>query len=254
MARPRFANPPFRMRARAILLLAGISAGCTLAFSGTAGALAFYQHGATGADVSWPPGNCAAAAAGWAAFGIVGVTGGLDFTPNNCLMSEASWFSDRSLYMNTDWPGASNAAQYADNPRHCAPKDTQCLAYNFGYNAAEYALLYAASQNMHSTDWWLDVETTNDWSPNIYENRAALNGMVAAIDHTVFFPTIGVYSTPKQWKQIMGDWRNGMPNWVGTGSDERSAAIAACHGNDFTGGNTVMTQYILQLDHDYVCP
>lgn len=220
----------------------------------TVAAQGLYQAGSTGVDVSWPPANCKAAEPSDTAFGIVGVTGGLDFKPNNCLLTEASWFTSRSLYMNTGYPGAALAAEHANGPHQCEPQDNRCVAFDYGYNAAEYALLYAASQNVHSTAWWLDVETENSWSTNAQENRAALNGMIAAIHRTVFFPTIGIYSTPKQWKQIMGNWQNNLPNWVGTGSSERSDALAACQGSDFTGGGTQLTQYILKLDHDYVCP
>jgi len=45
-----------------------------------------YNAGSIGTDVSWP--NCRASAAGDNAFGIVGVTGGLDFKPNPCMYLE----------------------------------------------------------------------------------------------------------------------------------------------------------------------
>lgn len=213
----------------------------------------FYPSGSTGTDVSWPPSNCSATPPNSAAFGIVGVTGGLDFTPNHCLFSESHRFVLTSLYMNTGFPGAQAAQKYAGYPRQCPKSDNDCLAYNYGFAAAQYALLYATSQNVYSTSWWLDVETDNSWTSDQQQNRSSLDGMIAAIRQNTFLSTTGIYSTPKQWKQIMGDWKNGLPNWVGTGSPERQTAITACNDSNFTGGDTWLTQYVLSLDHDYVC-
>ena len=80
-----------------------------------------------------------------------------------------------------------------------------------------------------------------------------LLGMVDAIKRNTIFSQIGVYSTPLQWQQITGGWKNGLPNWVGTGSDARRDALAACQGSNFTGGGTLLTQYTPELDRDYVC-
>jgi hypothetical protein len=212
-----------------------------------------YSEGTTGVDVSWPKPNCSATPPTQAAFGIVGVTGGLVFTPNDCLLVEGSWFANRALYMNTGYPGTSLAIKYASYPRQCPHTDTNCLAYNFGFNAAEYALLYAASLNVHATTWWLDVETENSWSTKPQENQASIQGAIDAVRQEAIFATVGVYSTPLQWQKITGGWKNGLPNWVGTGGTKRDDAVAACNGSDFTGGGTVLAQYILDLDHDYVC-
>jgi hypothetical protein len=212
-----------------------------------------FNVGSTGIDVSWPMSNCNAKPSSDAAFGIVGVTGGLDFTSNNCLFSEAHWFNQLSLYMNTGFPGVDYASKADHSPLHCVYSDDACLAYNYGYNAAAYAMLYAASQNIHSTVWWLDVETENSWTNSAADNQASIQGSIDAIKRAVILPTIGIYSTPYQWKVITNNWRNGLPNWVGTGSSLRADAIRACSGNNFTGGGTMLTQYTLELDHDYVC-
>jgi hypothetical protein len=217
--------------------------------AGQVTALGVYPRGATGTDVSWP--NCQASPAGNNAFGIVGMTGGLNFKPNPCLYLETRWFVSPDLYMNTGYPGLEAARQYSAYPRRCRPADEMCLAYNYGFNAAAYALLYAASQTVHASTWWLDVETENSWSDNLQANRMALQGTIDAIKHGTLFPTIGVYATQLQWEQITGGWKNGLPNWVGTDSANRNDAIAACHGNDFTAGGTQLTQYVLKLDHDY---
>lgn len=236
----------------------GCSLTCTLAFgcifwTATAQAYSIYQPGTTGVDVSWPPPNCSAKPPTYAAFGIVGVTGGLDYTQNSCLITEASWFHNLSLYMNTGYPGVSYALKYATYPRHCSKTDENCLAYNYGFDAANYALIYAASRNVHSTVWWLDVETENSWTAQNDQNVSSIQGMIDAIRLNTFLPTIGIYSTPNQWRTITGGWQLNLPNWVGTGSGQKSAAVSACSANNFTGSGTWLTQYTTTLDHDYVC-
>lgn len=241
-----------RLRVRIVLV------ACMVVFvfslCGTvASAQGVYVKGMTGHDVSWPTTNCMAKVPDGTAFGIVGVTGGLDFTKNNCLVFEAGEFSSPSLYMNTGFPGITQAAIYTHAPLKCTNTNGVCVAYNYGYQAAMYALIYADSQLVHSTVWWLDVETENSWSADYQENQATIQGMVTAIRQHVFLATIGVYSTPLQWAEITGGWKDDLPNWVGTGSTVRSDALAACSEDDFTGGGTELTQYILQLDTDYVC-
>ncbi len=129
-----------------------------------------------------------------------------------------------------------------------------CLAYNYGFASAEYALMYADSQNVSANTWWLDVETENSWSDNKADNRASIQGAIDAINRGSFFtPTVGIYSTPHQWKEITGGWKNQLPAWIGTGSEDRKDAISACSDEPFTGGTTELTQYILEIDHDYSC-
>lgn len=219
--------------------------------SASAFALNLYPAQKVGQDVSWP--NCNARPPANPPFGIVGTTGGLVFHPNPCLFEEAHWFSNLSLYMNTGYAGKTRAEKYASYPRHCLVSDEVCLAYNFGYNAGMYAILYAASQYVHTNKWWLDVETENSWSTNTDVNRASLIGMVAAIQKNTLLPVIGFYSYPGQWISITGGWQNGFPNWVATGDDKLQTAIAYCNGQAFNGGKTWLTQYTTRLDNDYGC-
>lgn len=217
------------------------------------GAQGAYKSGTTGNDVSWPPSNCMANPPKQSAFGIVGATGGLNFTPNPCLAAEAHRFEQLALYINTGYPGPAAAKQFTSNAVDCAIP-AQCTSYRYGYAAAQYAMLYAISQNTYTDNWWLDVETENSWSSDAGQNRASIQGAIDAISQeSLLHPTVGVYSTPLQWQQITGGWKNNLPNWVGTGSSDRADAIKACRGSDFTGGGTQLTQYILQIDQDYSC-
>ncbi len=213
-------------------------------------ALPSAQRGSVGYDVSWP--NCHATPPK-NTWGIIGVTGGLDFTPNPCAYNESVWFNSYGLYMNTGYPGPVKAAKYANFPKICKPSNNVCLAYNYGYNAAKYALNYASLQDVHANSWWLDVETVNSWSDSIHENRAVLQGMEDLIKASTLLSTVGFYSTTFQWQTITGGWNNPSNNWVATGGNDLTLAKKSCVGNNFTNGRTILTQYTSGLDKDYVC-
>ena len=83
-------------------------------FGSTAMAQGVYTSGTVGNDVSWP--NCSAKPPSSAAFGIVGVTGGLSFSQNNCLAKQSNWFNNLSLYVNTGYPGSYRGPYYQNNP------------------------------------------------------------------------------------------------------------------------------------------
>jgi hypothetical protein len=206
--------------------------------------------GMIGRDVSWP--NCEARPPRNAPFGIVGVTGGLVFRPNPCLFIEAHWFTNVSLYLNTGYK-KTVAVKFSSFPRSCTHDNETCLAYNFGYNAGVYALSYAASQYVHAHTWWLDVETENSWSASPMYNRASLSGMIDAIRQNTLLSNIGFYAYPGQWKIITDGWKNHSPAWAATGNDSYAVAKRACALPSFTGGKIVLTQFILDLDHDYIC-
>jgi hypothetical protein len=203
-----------------------------------------------GVDVSWP--NCKANPSN-AAFGIVGVTGGLDFSGNDCLRSEAAWFSAPMLYMNSGWPGTDFHLQFKNSPRRCHDDNSTCLAYNYGFHAAQYALSYADSQLVHINRWWIDVETDNSWTSDIQQNQAAIKGMINAVKQNVLEAKVGIYSYPGQWEQLVGSWRPALPAWVATGGSDRSLAIEACNGASFTAGTVTLAQYTSSLDQDLAC-
>lgn len=202
-------------------------------------------------DVSWP--NCRAAHAAKYQFGIVGVTGGLDFRPNPCLLQEISWFSRYELYMNTGYPGDNYARKFQHEPRWCRITDSHCLSYNYGYQAAGYALRYAAQQNIHAARWWLDVETVNSWSLLPATNRATLQGAIAAVRQQAFPAQVGLYAYPGQWNELTATWHNGLPAWVATGQTSRAPALAACRSATFTGGPAILSQYTVRLDENVIC-
>jgi hypothetical protein len=202
-------------------------------------------------DISWP--NCAVAKTNTYSEGIVGVTGGLDFRPNPCLAGEASIFSKYALYMNTGYPGRSYGLRFRSSPIRCVSTNDRCLAFNWGYNAAEYAIRYSYVQVAHSNEWWIDVETDNSWTDNTGVNRSSIEGAIAATKQIPFVRTIGIYSTPDQWFLITNYWQNGLPEWIGTGSLSKSIARQDCYSLSFTGGPVKLSQYTQNLDVDLSC-
>ena len=219
-----------------------------LTISGVAAAQGAYISGTSGLDVSYP--NCSARISK-TAFGIVGVTQGLFYSYNGCLASQAAHFSDLSLYMNTGWYAQSSHIN-PSSPKQCLAGDNNCLAYNYGYDAALDAMSYANTQGVHSSSWWLDVETANSWNTDTSQNRSSLQGSYnALLDSGV--SAVGVYSTTAQWQSITGGWLNGWANWgASTWSTARQAATY-CSGHQFTGGPTYLIQYKGKLDQDYAC-
>jgi hypothetical protein len=209
-----------------------------------------YPTGSTGYDVSWP--NCTATPPKHPAFGIVGVSDGTGYSQNPCLAQEAGWFSPNlSLYVNTGWYNQSSYVN-PNSPKVCASGDNNCLAYNYGYNAGLYALNYANSQNIHSSVWWLDVETGNTWNTDTTQNRNSLQGEYDALTANGV-TVVGFYSTTYQWDTITGTWLNNWPNWGATTVRTASKAATFCKGHQFTGGPTYLIPYTGSLDQDYAC-
>jgi len=208
-----------------------------------------YQSGTTGIDVSFP--NCSASIPR-TSFGIVGVNHGLLYSYNDCLATEAGHFANLSLYMNTGWHDQSTHIN-PNSPRTCNAGDANCLAYNYGYNAAIDTMNYAFSQNVSSSTWWLDVETANSWNADTLQNRSSLQGSYDALKDNGI-ATVGVYSTTAQWQTITNGWKNNWPNWGATTWNTAKQAAKYCSGHQFTGGPTYLIQFSGRaLDQDYAC-
>jgi hypothetical protein len=202
-------------------------------------------------DVSWP--NCNASHTSLTYFGIVGVNGGLDFRLNPCLAKETAWFGRYGLYINTGYPGDSYGRKYMNSPMRCGYSDSQCLSYNYGFNAALNAINYANSQLVSSTSWWLDVETDNSWTNDYLINRANLEGALSAVKQRTFLSTVGFYSSRYQWDSLTNNWNNLYPEWVATGGTSEEGAEGYCLGQSFTGGRIWLSQYTTVFDDNVIC-
>jgi hypothetical protein len=207
--------------------------------------------GTIGLDVSYP--NCSAVLP-HTDFGIVGVTGGRTYTQNPCFLRQAMTFPQPSLYVNTGWNGKSDQVTVVQ-PKKCVAGDNNCLAYNFGYNAAVAAYDMANHAWVRSSTWWLDVETSNSWSDDVMQNRNSLQGEYDAL-RARGVATVGAYSTSYQWGKITGNWKNGWPSWGATVVTSAPEAQAFCTDHEFTGGRSRLVQFgppNIHLDHDVAC-
>lgn len=228
-----------------LIVLAGLALLSASRLSSPSGAKVF-------TDVSWP--NCdKTVAANYAQYGIVGVSGGLDYHLNPCLITETQWFAHYGLYVNTGYPGLADTKKLSLEPNACASDDYLCFAYNYGFQATAYDINYADRIGLAAPLWWLDVETDNSWTNNPLLNRASLQGAIDAIRQLSFKPIVGIYSTPDQWAIITDNWRPAVPAWLGTGDTTQIMAINACRTPSFTAGTVWLTQYTPYLDEDYAC-
>lgn len=218
-------------------------------FGSSVFAQGIYTSGTVGVDISWP--NCSAKLATSSKFGIVGVTDGLGYSTSPCLASEAAQFTTLGLYVNTGWNSASLHIT-ATSPRVCTAGDNNCLAYNYGYNAGLYAYNAAAGVGVHSSTWWLDVETSNTWSSVAMQNQNSLQGEYDALIASGV-TTVGAYSTTAQWNSVTGSWLNKWPNWGASTWKTVNQAKTYCTGHNFTGGVTWLIQFKGQIDQDYAC-
>lgn len=234
-----------------VLSVAFLFVAAFILFSQGVHASSVYATGSTGVDVSSP--NCGASIPK-VSFGIVGVTGGLVYSHNSCLKTQAAKFSNLSLYMNTGLNTDSGSSYYQAAQVGCNG-DVYCAAYNYGAYAAKDALDYAASQGVSSNKWWLDVETMNTWSNDALQNQQSLQGAFDTLSASGA-TTVGVYSTTAQWKDITGSWQNQWPSWGATTWTSARQAAKYCTGHQFTGGTSLLMQYQEKrsnLDQDVAC-
>jgi hypothetical protein len=214
------------------------------------------------------------------AFGIVGVNGGLGNTNNACFAAELQWALTATavtsqprvgLYVNTQNPGldaswwprgdATQSGTRVDNPfGTCVADAGPACSYVYGYSMAEAdatpALRHVALPAAYT--WWLDVETSNDWSADRAANRAVLEGMVAAFSD-VNAP-VGLYSTHTQWDHIVGDVPASsplaaLPSWLAGAVTQRGAAENCTHA-PLAGGRVTLAQWWdrdRDLDFDLAC-
>ena len=192
-----------------------------------------YPSGSFGYDINWPqcagPGSSQTGAlpgppsypSGTIDYtvAIVGVDGWAVGKDNPCLQAEVRWAAQAQgtggapydLYMFLNSPSSADTIDQQGPAGTCAglsvSSQPACLAYNYGYNTAQSAVEYAASQGASSQVWWLDIE--NDlcgqyWSCNQMLNSLTVQGALDFL-HSLKL-TAGIYSTSVQWKGITGGY------------------------------------------------
>jgi hypothetical protein len=187
----------------------------------------------------------------------VGVNNGKAFTRNPCLASQYHWAkggqSAPAVYINLHYPSAPTVSSLLGPAGLCSFDEAHCHAYNFGYNAARYATVYAGREGVRAATWWLDVETENTWSADVTLNQQVITGAIAYLEQR--HQSVGIYSTPYQWGEIAGRFAPGLPVWT-AGAEDLAEARARC-GNPayaFGGGSVQMVQFIEEFDTNVVCP
>jgi len=206
-----------------------------------------------GYDISWP--QCGGGYPTSYGFGIVGVTGGTPFSGNPCFASEYQWAAAGGwpqLYINLQYGQTNNG------PLHCGSTDVGCLAYNYGFESAEWAVIYAQQQTGGASnnvgDWWLDVETENVWSGDTDQNTYVIQGALDYLQR-VAGRTVGVYSTSYQWGEIAGSFAPPyVANWVAGASALDDAG--SCQSPIWPNAPVWAIQYLnwdLNLDQDVGC-
>lgn len=238
------------------------------------------QH--RGADVSHP--QCGQALPTDQDFGVVGVNAGRPTEQNPCLAQQLAWAAGSAngtrqpttqVYVNTanpgavrhlttTWPTSGSSKRYGA----CAGTNSTACAYQYGWNrAAQDVAWVRAVTPPEPLVWWLDVEidesghTGNSWDTTAggtARNTAVLEGMT---DHfrSVGITTVGLYSTPRQWKVITGTAVSttsplrGLPNWL-AGPSTIADAQRMCASPPLTpGGRVVLTQWTETFDWNHAC-
>jgi hypothetical protein len=260
-----------------------------------------YPAGSFGYDINWP--QCAGTGSSQTValpgppsypsgtidytVAVVGVDGWAVGKYNPCLQAEVRWAAKAQgtggapydLYMFLNSPTSSDTIDQQGPAGTCsqlsATSQPGCLAYNYGYNAAQAAVEYASSEGAASPVWWLDIE--NDlcgqyWSCNQLLNSATIQGALDFLRSQKL--TAGIYSTSVQYQGITGGYVPSgpqIPIWVAGaywtsppypssfGYSPPSALAPYCGAKySFAGGDTWLLQETpgpndYPFDPDYAC-
>ncbi len=264
----------FELRAEPVVAIVTAPGSGADPSSGRSEGFQGYPSGASGFDISFP--QCGSSYPAPSTVGVVGVEDGSPFTTNPCLASEASWAGiGLSVYLNTSFysPDGSVPPQAEQGPAGaCAPSNLPCEGYNLGYANANYAvdtLALAGVPLQSPINWWLDVETGNNWSSNQIANARVIQGSIDALRARGV--TVGIYSTAYQWSAITGGYlpTPAVPEWYPSGSASYAPSAWCSSTNpisatsdSFTGGPIWMVQegpydnsgtFQTTYDQDFVC-
>ncbi len=210
-------------------------------------------------------------------FDIIEASGWPFAAPNPCILKEASWTnSSYELYMfmalpidsNGNWQSGTPTSEYQSGPQAASTISNQ--AYNYGWNAAQYAFSVASSEGASSTVWWIDVEGAGSyWSNFPALNTAAIQGAVDFYNskgllaglysgHATMYASITTGTTSGAGATIKNSGGSPVPLWFY--SNYGSSACTNLYNSDgsrnpFAGGVPwyIQTYPNNSIDIDYAC-
>jgi hypothetical protein len=262
--------------------IARVVASCVVASSGLLLAAVEPAHataGQTGYDISYP--QCNGSSLGSTpsspgSFDILGVNGGLVYSPNPCLAAQYHWATTSppapatvSFYANTANPGPRSSHWPAGqaSPKPCPAQkhyraNTQAFdncSYDYGWNAAANSFTDAANASTTSVaagaQWWLDVESANSWTSDQAANIADIQGGLDSLKNELV-PYTGIYTNSSSWSSITGSTTkfNGYPFWAPGATSATAANTCSNPAASVTGGHIRYVQYQSGgFDTDYDC-
>ena len=112
-----------------------------------------------------------------------------------------------------------------------------------------------------SVSWWLDVETSGNWSGNPGENAALVQGALNALHETEGIANVGIYASPGNWNDIVGNFQPNVPYWMADWLSPPSGPGSCADisrwqsmGKLLPSGPLEVVQYAsAQYDEDYAC-
>jgi hypothetical protein len=231
----------------------------------------------TGIDVSYP--NCGTLLPS-ADFVVVGINAGRGRTDNPCRADQLALAAAApgtahtrlDVYVNTQNPTPTQAQSWPtgdvtfDGHRmrspygRCTGGKSQACSWIYGASIArdDVARLTSAGFTGRVGRWWLDVETANSWSASTGRNRAALEGMAAAL--TEQGQRVGLYALPGEFRDLIGtvpasSRLTALPSWIAGAADQAHAA-QLCTRSPLTAGRVLLVQFkdvAAALDRDVAC-
>jgi hypothetical protein len=177
-------------------------------------------------------------------------------TPTPCLQSEVSWGGPQTqfyIFMGDTVSIPPGAPTPPPCPAGLSSGD--CAGWQNGYSQAAAAYNIAQGSSVHSSIWWLDVETSaSSWGPSQSQNYEAILGAIAALKADG--ELVGVYSTYLQWPEIAGAnaaLPPGTPIWVADWNTT-NPTTACTQAIPFGGGMLAQVQTApTNFDNDVSC-
>lgn len=227
-----------------------------------------------GADASWP--NCPKGMGipsrktkglpmpkKEARFVILGLTNGPGFYPNPCLESQVQWARKRGIYVGTyamtTYPKPAQYRKYSSTGPW-EPTSKISRLRNAGYNQAMFNLATMDRVGLTKKFIWVDVEPypVAPWTTNRTWNKAVLDGVLRGYRDAGL--SIGFYTSPGPWRDIIGGARYGLPEWRTAGghpwsNTNYSSARRMCSVTPVQGGPILVAQWWdTKRDYNLLCP